>query len=67
MEKCPKCEKCGEKLKKIFVEKQGEYLYWTKHGYKEDDAQVTVTFFCGSCNEPVGGWRSNGEDWGFIP
>ncbi|MEM4143966.1 MAG: hypothetical protein QW445_07515 [Candidatus Bathyarchaeia archaeon] len=55
MEKCPKCEKCGEKLKKIFVEKQGEYLYWTKHGYKEDDAQVTVTFFCGSCNEPVGG------------
>ena len=65
----PKCPKCGEPLETIYVVKSGELLDWNdeKGKYESDEAQLSVTYCCQSCGYAIGGWKANGDSWGFIP
>lgn len=65
----PKCPKCGEPLDEIIISEGQRVLVWNPEEEKYDviDAQVSVEFVCSHCNNPVGGWRGDGENWGFIP
>jgi len=67
--KPPECPICGGLLETVIPEKHGEVYYWDwEEGmFKLDDAQVTIVYVCGECGKPIGGWKSNGERWGFVP
>lgn len=69
MVKCPKCPECGEPLEVVIPERHGEHYVWnSEKGYYEcDDAQIIEQYLCGNCKKPIGGWRGDGESWGFIP
>jgi len=64
-----KCPKCNADLDHIIPERSGESYRWNedKAVYETDDAQVSMVFKCGECGEIIGGWRSDGEEWGIIP
>jgi ribosomal protein L34E len=66
---CPKCPKCKKPLETIHFKRYGEYLYWDKEekSYITADEQVSETYICPNCHTEIGGWRTNGEQWGFIP
>jgi len=66
MQKCPKC---NIDLHRIIPQTTGESYGWNEHTemYEVDDTQVSVVFKCGECGEIIGGWRSDGEEWGIIP
>lgn len=65
--KIPDCPECRKPLKTIHVKSEGEHLWWEKKGYEWDDAQVSLTYVCGECGKDIGGWRSDGGSWGFVP
>lgn len=66
MQKCPKCNAA---LYQIIPEISGEYYHWNKDKavYEVDDTQISMVFKCGECGEVIGGWMSDGEEWGIIP
>lgn len=65
----PKCPRCNEPLETVIEHTQGQVYTWNeeKNTYEADDSQVTITYFCPSCNHAIGGWRADGEHWGFVP
>jgi len=65
----PKCPKCGNPLWSIAVEEHGRGLYFKPETgkYEFDESLVTQIYKCAECGEPIGGWKSNGDSWGFVP
>jgi hypothetical protein len=65
----PRCPKCGEALETIHGDDCGTLYDWNNEDghYEVDDAQLSMTFYCMSCGNAIGGWRGDGENWGFIP
>lgn len=65
-EKCPYCKK---PLELIITVTDGDNILWNskEKRYEKDDAQIQLTYHCGECRKPIGGWRADGEEWGFLP
>jgi len=65
----PKCPECGKPLEVVIPHSCGVAYRWSEEEgkYEVDDAQQQETYVCGNCRKPIGGWRADGERWGFIP
>jgi len=64
-----KCPKCNADLYRIIPQTTGETYEWNEDTgmYQVDDVQVSTVFKCDECGEIIGGWKSDGEEWGIIP
>jgi ribosomal protein L34E len=65
----PKCPNCKKPLETVDFIRYGEYLYWDeeKKAYENADDLASGVYICPSCQTEIGGWRADGEEWGFIP
>jgi len=66
---CPTCPNCGEPLDEIWISEVVQTLLWNNDegNYEVRDIQQAVSYVCPYCEKPIGGWRADGEKWGFIP
>jgi hypothetical protein len=64
-----KCPKCDGSLETILEEQSTRILDFCEDtgNYSVEDAQASGTYICETCNQPIGGWRADGEKWGFQP
>jgi len=67
LKKIPKCPKCNEPLETIHYEQCGPLLFDADSGNYVDGGQATELIKCSNCGEVIGGWRGDGEHWGFLP
>jgi transcription elongation factor Elf1 len=65
--KVPKCPKCNEPMDTIHYEECGPIIFDEESGRYVDGGQSQQTIKCGSCGQVIGGWRGDGEHWGFQP
>lgn len=65
----PNCPECGKRLVTIYPEDHGVSHVWNPEtkDYRTERAQQQAVFYCGECKKPIGGWRADGEEWGFVP
>jgi len=63
------CPKCNSRLHQIIPVTSGDYYRWNEHSkkYEMNDSQIAMVFKCSTCQEEIGGWRDDGEEWGIIP
>lgn len=61
------CPKCGKPLKVVYEERSRARLEFMAGSYVEDDSQAQGEIYCWYCNSQIGGWRADGETWGFVP
>ncbi len=62
------CPECGEPLETIVPIHDGVAYRWNgEDKYIVDDAQENVNFAHNECRKLIGGWRADGEQWGFVP
>jgi len=65
----PVCPECGCPLSSVDVEEFGQSLIFNPETglYSYDEAQVRQVYKCPECGKRIGGWRADGERWGFVP
>jgi hypothetical protein len=51
----------------IHYEECGPIIFDEEAGYYVDGGQAQQVIKCGNCGETIGGWRGDGEHWGFLP
>ncbi len=65
----PNCPNCSKRLVMIYPQQHGISYKWNRENrsYETEDAQEQKTFYCGECKKRIGGWRADGETWGYVP
>jgi len=63
------CHNCGNPLDVVYEKRYGENWKWNGEigKYEIQDVQIILNYCCFNCDTPVGGWKANGESWGYIP
>jgi len=63
----PLCPECGEPMERLRPVESGVCYLWNNGKFEVDDAQEIIIFVHDLCDKTVGGWRADGERWGFVP